>query len=79
MQNLHFYTQSFIKADVFLETFKVTFISVGNGSFLRSYFIAVTEHRSEDSLQQRQDVFVRLKQAAHRLQLHHAGVRTFSD
>lgn len=49
------------------------------GCRVTSYFIAVTEHRGEDSLQQRQDVFVRLEQAAHRLQLHHSAVRTFSN
>lgn len=45
----------------------------------RSYLIAVTEYGREDSFQQRQDMLVRLKQAAHLLQLHHLSVRTFGD
>lgn len=51
----------------------------GQHECLLSYFIAVAEHGREDALQQRQHVFIGLEQAAHRLQLHHVAVGTFSD
>lgn len=44
-----------------------------------SYLVAVAEHGREDRLQQGQDVFVRLEQTAHRLQLDHAAVRPLGD
>lgn len=46
------------------------------GARVPPYLVAVAEHGREDALQERQDVLVGLKEAAHAPQLDHGAVRT---